>query len=355
MFSSDASSNGGPPYAPTYDNSSFGQEFIINDAGDVSALNGAAGYAASPHHSSALKPAPTLIDPSDGLQFDLVWGRSVANAPGGFMRAIIDAATEYSTLFSNATFAHELIKIHVGYGYIDGSRLASDALGESESDGYLTNYATVANALENEGFAFSASNEPTAGQFFVTSAEAKTLDLTNPDSHALDGFVGFAARGDWNTTADVGASNTGTSAGMFDLQAVAAHEISEVMGRIGMEGASVLGKPTYTPLDLFNYQRPGVLERSPGGGYFSINDGATTNSGTTGGPLGLYNDAAVNGGDIADWASVSSIAQSQTLGLIPGDFDAYDAFVGAGVNGDVSEADIIEDAALGYRLGWRPV
>ncbi|MGA2795607.1 MAG: NF038122 family metalloprotease [Roseiarcus sp.] len=352
MFTADTASNSNHPYAPSYDSSLLGQEFRINDAGDVSALYGAsAGHATSAHYSSAAKPAPTLIGPSDGLQFDLVWGRSVANSPSGFMRAIIDAAAEYATLFASSTLGHELIKIHVGYGYIDGAPLASNALGESESDGYLTNYATVTNALEHEGYSFSASNEPAASQFFVTSAEAKTLDLINPASRALDGFVGFAARGDWNTTADAGPSNTGTSAGLFDLQAVAAHEISEVMGRIGMEGESVRGQPTYTPLDLFHYRSPGVLELSPGGGYFSVNDGATTNSGTPLGPLGFYNDAAVNGGDIADWASILSITQSQTLGLTPGDYDAYDAFARAGVNGDVSEADIIEDAALGYRLG----
>ncbi len=117
MFTADSASNWNRPHTPNYDSASLGQEFHINDAGDVSALYGAAGgHAGSSLHSSALKPAPTLIGPSDGLQIDLVWGRSVATAPSGFMRAIIDAAAEYATLFANSTFDHELIKIHVGYG-----------------------------------------------------------------------------------------------------------------------------------------------------------------------------------------------------------------------------------------------
>ena len=78
------------------------------------------------------------------------------------------------------------------------------------------------------------------------------------------------------------------------------------MGRLGLEGTAVInGQPTYTPLDLFNYQSRGVLELSANGGHFSINDGRTN--------LGNYNNAAVNGGDIADWASNTSPTQSSTL------------------------------------------
>lgn len=61
-------------------------------------------------------------------------------------------------------------------------------------------------------------------------------------------------------------SNTGPAANQFDLQTVALHEISEVMGRIGMEGAIINGKTTDTPLDLFNYHSNGVLELSSNGG-----------------------------------------------------------------------------------------
>jgi hypothetical protein len=41
--------------------------------------------------------------------------------------------------------------------------------------------------------------------------------------------------------AGVTGSNTGTAPNQFDLQSVALHEINEVMGRIGMEGAVVNG------------------------------------------------------------------------------------------------------------------
>lgn len=334
----------------SYDGSSLGPEYVMNDAGDVSLAYGASSHSGSTGsttgstHSSA--PAATLVGSSNGLEIDLIWDSSVANAPSGFTQAVIDAAEYYTTLFSTK----EVINIEVGWGEIGGSTLASNALGESESLGYLTNYATVTNALEKDGYTFSATNEPTTAQFFVNSAEAKAWGLISGStvgSSSLDGYIGFSTLSgtgySWNLAASATGSNTGTGSTQFDLQSVALHEISEVMGRIGMEGETVNGKVTYTPLDLFNFKSPGVLELSSTGGYFSVNDGTTN--------LGTYNDAAAYSGDIADWASYTSTTQSDTEGLPSGNvYDAYDAFAFPGYNGDLSQSDILEDAALGYTL-----
>ena len=331
-----------------HDGSPLGQEYLINDAGDVSPANGMTTNEALTHALSLLTngqpPTPTLVGTSGGLQIDLIWDPSVANAPRGFTQAITDAAEYYTMLFSS----DEVINLHVGYGEIDNSPMAPDALGESESYGYLTNYSTVTNALAQEGFSFSATNEPASSQFFVSRAEAKALDLINPTSSFADGYIGLSnltgTGYSWNETASVSGTTSGTGSNQFDLEGVAFHEISEVMGRISMEGEMVNGQPTYTPLDLFNFQSHGVLELSGNGGSFSVNDGKSD--------LGIYNNAAANGGDIADWASVSSPTQSGTAGL-PGGVnvsDAYDAFAFPGYNGDLSRSDIIEDAALGYGL-----
>ena len=305
--------------------SSLGQEFLMNDSGDLSLAHAAATTRrrAAGHNS----PSPTLVGAAGGLQFDLIWGRSVAEAPGSFMSAIIAAARYYTALFSN----DEVINIRVGYGVIHGSPLGAGALGESESYGYLTNYATVADALGRDDYPpSSASNEPTNAQFFVTSSEAKTLGLVNGDSTAVDGFIGLSRSYPMNYSTSGGAIGPN----QFDALAIAEHEISEVMGRIGMEGEIVEGEPTYTPLDLFNYRSPHVLELSPNGGYFSVTNGARD--------LGAYNDAAANGGDIADWAS--NVAPAGAF------YDAYDAFTWPGYVGVVSPSDVIEDAALGYDL-----
>jgi hypothetical protein len=331
-----------------HNGSSLGQEYLINDSGNVSPVHGVTTTShttTSTRSPSSPTPAPTLVSSTGSkLEFDLIWDSSVAKAPSGFMQAIIDTAEYYTTLFTSPT--KEVININLGYGEIAGSSLASNALGESESYGYLTNYTTVTHALEGEGYTFSATNEPTHSQFFVTSADAKTLGLISATSSALDGYVGFSTLSgtgySWNFTANANGSNSGTGLNQFDLQAVAQHEISEVMGRISMEGAIVQGKATYTPLDLFNFHSPGVLELSSNGGYLSVNNGTTN--------LGTYNDASAHGGDIADWASYTSITQSATVGLTPGDYDAYDAWTSPGYNGDVSQSDILEDAALGYGL-----
>jgi hypothetical protein len=316
-------------------------QYIMNDSGELSPVYGATSHSpiSTTTPAAGSPPAPTLVGSAKGLQFDLVWDPSIANAPRGFMQAIVGAAQIYSNLFSNK----ETITIDVGYGEIAGTPMAPAALGESASVVYLTDYPTVTTALMGDGFGFSATNEPTTAPFIITSANAKTLGLVDPAS-GLDGYVGFSDLSgtgfSWSTS---GGKGPKIGPNQFDLQAVAAHEISEVMGRLGLEGtAAINGQPVYTPLDLFNYQSRGVLELSANGGYFSVNDGRTN--------LGNYNNAAVNGGDIADWASNTSPTQSGTLGLSKGSQDAYDAFAFPGQNGQVSLSDIVEDAALGYKL-----
>jgi len=330
-----------------HDAAPLGPEYLMNDAGQVGLASTHSSFGSYFNTSSwspwSPTPAPTLVGSSHGLQIDLVWDSSVSKAPSGFMQAIIDAAAYYTTIIST----REVITIDVGYGEIGGSSLSSGALGESESYGYLTNFSTVTTALAHDNFVFSAANEPTGSQFFVTSAEAKALGLVNPTA-GLDGYVGFGSLSgtgySWNTAASPTGSNSNTGVRQFDLQSVALHEISEVMGRIGMEGASVNGKSTDTPLDLFNYQSHGVLELSGNGGYFSTDNGTTH--------LGTFNNASLNGGDIADWASANSTTQSNTVGLPSGVkvYDAFDAFGFPGYNGDVSQSDVMELTALGYRL-----
>ncbi len=330
-----------------HNDSSLGSQYLVNDSGEIFSAN-----AGHHHHNGQTRRARTsgstlVTEPGSNLEINLIWDSSVKNAPREFKAAIIDAAQYFVDTFINplTSGGTDLVNIKVGYGEIAGSHMSPFALGESESYGYLTNYSTVTGALANDGYSFNASNEPTGGQFFVTSADAKTMGLVDPTSSAVDGFIGFGTLAhtgySWNTNATVGPSNSGTGSNQFDLESVAMHEISEVMGRIGMEGQTVYnGQPTYTPLDLFNYASPNTLELGGGGGYFSVDNGSTN--------LGTFNDATANGGDIADWASANSPADAGTLGLLPGYQDAFDAFGFPGINGDVSSADNTTLASLGY-------
>lgn len=292
------------------------------------------GHGSTPSSSSSAADQ-TLVGSPGGLQIDLLWDPSVAHAPSDFKAAVTEAATYLTKVFST----DEVINLHVGWGEVGGSSLAANALGASESVGYLSDYATVAGAVH----APAAGNAPTSGQFFVTSAEAKALGLASPASSAVDGYIGIGTLSGTGYSWHDSTSASPIGANQFDLQAVLQHEMTEVMGRIGMEGQVVNGQPTYTPLDLFNFNGPSTLELSANGGYFST-DGQTN--------LGTYNNASANGGDIADWAPATSPAPSgsQSPAASGASYDAYDAFAVPGATGQVTSSDITEMAALGYAV-----
>jgi hypothetical protein len=311
-----------------HDGSLPGREYVIDDSGEVSLAFGLTLHGGMPSHAAhSSTPAPTMVGAPGGLQIDLVWDPSVAHAPKGFRPAVIAAARYYTTTFSD----DEVIKIAIGYGEVHGTRLGRGALGESESNAYLFDYATVTAAMQSDGYPPSlAGNEPTSGQFFVTSSEAKALGLVGGHAAGVDGYVGLSS----TLPLSYALSGPGSGSKQYDAVAIAEHEIGEVMGRIGMDGEILGGKPTYTPLDLFDFASPGVLELSANGGYFSVDNGVTS--------LGVFDDAAANGGDIADWAA-NAAPSGHT-------YDAYDAFTFPGYHGVVTPVDVVESEALGYEL-----
>ena len=318
---------------------SLGQEYLLSDSGQLSPIGASTGHGSSSSTATtttATPPTPTLVTSTgSNLQLDLVWDSSVASAPTGFVSAVVAAAQNYVSDFT--TSAKTVLYISVGWGEVGGTSMAANALGESESSGYLTNYTTLAHALTSAGDSLRASNEPTTGQFFVTSAEAKVLGLvsgTAGSTTSIDGYVGFSTLSGTGYSWNLG--STGTASSQFNLQAVADHELSEVMGRIGMEGTAIYnGHKTYTPLDLFNFSANNVLSLSGNGGYFSTNNGASH--------MGNFNNAARYGGDIADWSSATSVTQSGTLGS---GSDAFDAFDYPGYNASISHDDLLEMARL---------
>ena len=334
------------PFGPAHGHNPFslGPDVVLNDSGVLSPISaghsnhgggggGTSGGGTGGGTTGGTPPAGTMVTATgSNLAIDLVWDSSVSGAPSGFTAAVIAAAQALVTDLSAPS--KTVLDIAVGWGEIAGSAMSSGALGESESTGYLTNYATVANALHADGYTLNASNEPTSGQFFVTSAEAKALGMASRTGTAIDGYVGFGSGYSWQFGA------TGTTGGQFNLQATVEHELTEVMGRISMEGTSAYnGVKTYTPLDLFDFSAPGKLALSNTGGYFSTNNGATN--------MGNFNDAAIYGGDIGDWASYGGPAQSGTLSSGQDPFDAYSR---PGYDVTLSADDLLEMAAVGHPL-----
>jgi hypothetical protein len=202
------------------------------------------------------------------------------------------------------------------YGYYAYGQVRSDLVA-----------AATANPADTALVAAAAHLPATApsgvGQYAIPYAEAKALGLVAGFLPGTDGWIGFSKSVAWDF-----APAGGISAGAYDFEAAAAHEIEEVLGRVsGLSSTS----PTFrTPLDLLRYGAPGQLGfayASPA--YFSVDGGATN--------LGALNYQG--GGDRGDWLSTTSAdAQSaylrtgQAFGLTTADLTVLDALGWGGSN-----------------------
>jgi hypothetical protein len=214
--------------------------------------------------------------------------------------------------------------------------MSSNALGESVDElygyygfsslkSYLSSHAAANpadTALKSAVAHLPASAPSGVSNYVVPSAEAKALGLVPAAQASYDGYIGFGS----GLAFDYNPSN-GIAAGAYDFEAVAAHEMDEVLGRIsGLADVS----PIYrTVFDLYRYSSPGVISfayNSPA--YFSVN-GGTTN-------LGEFNISA-SGGDRGDWANAGATVT-----------DIQDAFLSAGRRSNLTAADLTALDALGY-------
>ena len=262
---------------------------------------------------------------SAGLIINVSYDSSVANAPAGFEADIAEGVQFFESQITTPV----TLNIDVGYGEIDGQSLAGNALGESESYLIQTNYSTLRNALiahatspaDQSAIASLPATDPTKGApLFVTYANAQALGLSA--GGVLDGYLGFAATSafDYN---DNGASVSG-----YDFLGVVEHELSEVMGRITLDGNLQSG---FAPEDLFHYSASGVRDFSgTTAGYFSTNGGVTN--------LNSFNTNS--GGDFGDWSGATH--------------DAANAYSSPNVINAFSAVDLTVMDAIGYNLVSAP-
>ena len=317
----------------------LGQSYLLTDSGQL-VSNHASGSTTGASTATGVatgSPTSTLVGSASGLQIDLVWDTSVRSASNwsAIEAALVSAAKVYTGSFTN----HMLVTIDIGLGEINGSGMSAGALGESESSGYIVNYSTEQGALKAADAALVSSGQMAStalntnsayatANFFVSSAEAKALGLVNPTASGVDGYIGLTAGSALSFAGKPGASQ-------YDAIGVAAHEISEVMGRIAEVGAK-LGSysHTYTALDLFRYSAKNTAALSAGtASYFSVNNGATA--------LTAFNTNSQ--GDAGDWATATANTGN-----------AYNAFGNPGVNSTVTATDLLEIASLGYHLAKAP-
>jgi hypothetical protein len=265
-----------------------------------------------------------VITPTFTANFNTFFGVNAAAAQASW----IAAANVFQTDFSDP------INVNITVDAVAGTSV----FGQSSFGLLGTSYANFHNLLvadsktANDATALGAGGsltlaDPTGGtgNWWGSRAEAKAIGLI-PNDLSADGTTTFGAGNPFTFSGAI-------AAGTYDFQGVAAHEISEVLGRVGLKGATLGSNPpfpnSYSILDLFSYSGPGVRTLAGGtNAWFSINNGTTL--------LKLYNNWTLNNLDSRDWAS--------------GNNDSFNQFAGPGVVNPVTPVDLQELDVIGYDL-----
>jgi hypothetical protein len=262
-----------------------------------------------------------VITPTFTANFDTNFG---VDAPAA--RAAWAAAADIFTSYLSENLH---IHINITVDAVPGTNVFGESFAPLLSISYADLLARVrANATTpndhisiGPGGSMTAA-DPTngAGTWWLTRAQAKALRHI-PDDTSDDGGTTFGAGHPFTFSG-------GIVAGTFDFQGIAAHEISEVMGRLGLSGGKVgTTANSFSLIDNFSYTGPGTkgLRGGPGNN-FSIDNGTTL--------LKLWNDPTANGLDSRDWA--------------PGTDDAFNQFSSSGVVNSVSAVDLQLMDVIGY-------
>ena len=226
------------------------------------------------------------------------------------------------------------IHINITVDAVSGTSIFGQS--NAASDQFIGDYAAARLLLQtdsttpDDATALSGSvpvTDPTGGTgtFFAPRAQAKAIGLIASDS-SNDGTTTFGAGFNW--------SFTGSASGaQFDFEGVAAHEISEIMGRVGFKGGS---GSQFSILDLFSFTGAATRSMVNGdGASFSIDDGTTL--------LKAFNLNTVNGLDSRDWAS--GCATGSGGDLTPNSFNQCSS---NGVANIVNVLDLREMDVIGY-------
>jgi hypothetical protein len=241
-------------------------------------------------------------------------------------------ASDYARSFSNPV----TVNVGVSWGSVAGQALPSNAVGASVNNlyGYFT-YSQIRSYLQTSAAsnpsdtalatavkALSSTAPAGPSRYVVPSSEAKALGLISGTQSSLDGSIGFAGATsgyDFNPT-------DGVTTGTYDFEAVAAHEMAEILGRISGIASTT---PSYrTPYDLFRYKGSGAISYGfNDAAYFSISGGVTD--------LKNFNNSSA-GGDRGDW---------QTL---PTALDVSNAFISTGARYNISAVDLTSLDVLGW-------
>jgi hypothetical protein len=262
-----------------------------------------------------------VITPTFTANFNTNFGANAAAAQAAWI-----AAAQVFT-------AHFADNIHVNIT-VDAVA-GTNVFGESNTSLLSISYAdllarVIAEAkTQNDQIAIGPGGSMTAfdptngtGTWWLTRSQAKALGHI-PDDLSDDGTTTFGAGNPFTFSGAI-------AAGTFDFRGIAAHEISEVMGRLGLSGGTVgTTANSFSLIDNFSYTGPGATGLRGGpGNNFSMDNGTTL--------LKLWNDPTANGLDSRDWAQ--------------GTNDSFNQFSAPGVVNPVSFVDLQLVDVIGYDL-----
>ena len=279
--------------------------------------------AGGPAFGSIMKINPTYNDAA----------MSTAGLTAGQIASVHTAFAAAAAQFTNNF--DDPINININVTAVAGTSV----FGQSNTSLLGNSYSTVRTALAgdsktpDDATALGLSGsvplaDPVSGThlWWTTRAESKAIGLV-ADDLANDGTFTFGAG--FNYSFDPNS----VGAGQYDFEGVAMHEISEIMGRIGLFGVTLGGRPAgeadYELFDLFRYTAAGSANRSMTKGnniYFSIDNGSTNLKG--------YNFPNGGTSDAQDWASGAN--------------DSFNAFSNSGVQNPLTLVDLRAMDVIGY-------
>jgi hypothetical protein len=272
-----------------------------------------------------------VINPTFTAAFNTSFGANAAAAQAAW----IAAATVFTSNFSDPITVNIAVDGVTGtgvFGHSNTGLIGFTTNGWSNMQAKLVADSKTADDATATGAGGSlAGADPTGGAaIWATRSEAKALGIIASDG-ANDGTTTFGSGFNWSF-------NSTATGSQYDFQGVADHEISEVLGRLGLGGQQInvggTNFTSYSVVDLFSYRSAGVRVLGNGGaagqeGSFSINGGTTL--------LMQYNDQFSNALDYRDW--------NTTTPYTP---DSFNQFSNNGVANPVSNVDLKELDVIGY-------
>jgi hypothetical protein len=261
-----------------------------------------------------------VITPTFTAAFNSNFGANAAAAQAAW----IAAANTFATSYSDNINVNITVNAVAGTGVFGQSSTFLNSTTYANLRSRMVLDATTATDSTALGGGSLTLADPTSGSgtWWVSRAQAKAIGLIANDL-SNDGATTFGAGNPFTFSGAI-------ASGTYDFRGIAAHEISEVLGRLGISGGTIGSSAnSYSLIDLFSYTGAGARGLGGGAGNnFSIDNGTTL--------IKLFNNALANGLDSRDWA--------------PGTFDAFNQFSNSGVVNGVSAVDLQLMDAIGYDL-----